>query len=103
MNYYKLRQIDLDGTVAYSDILYVNLEKEQNFRAYPVPSSQYLFIECEEGLEPDALRLINACGNSMPVKLQKESSTLYSIDVSTFPAGIYLLECQNQVQKIIIE
>lgn len=103
MNYYKLRQIDLDGRVTYSDVLYLDLQEEQHFRAYPVPCKQNLYIESEEAIEWDALRLMNACGASMPLRLTRESTTRYSLDVSAFPAGLYLLECKSRVQKIIIE
>ena len=47
--YYRLRQVDIDGTFSFSDIVLINIDRKGDFKAnvYPNPAYRYVNINIE--------------------------------------------------------
>ena len=90
--YYRLKQIDFNGTSEYSTTQFVRfneLGSEIYFSAYPNPTSIELNIKIESNLLGSPFRIINALGQEIK---QGELSNLNStIDVSKLPKGSYIM------------
>ncbi|TDE17237.1 LamG-like jellyroll fold domain-containing protein [Dyadobacter psychrotolerans] len=86
--YYRLKQIDLDKTYAYSRIESVVLDRTtlaNSLYTYPNPVSDRLFVKTELVLTASKAEVFSPAG-----KLLKEwSVTPAGLDVSSFPPGIY--------------
>ncbi|QHJ05856.1 T9SS type A sorting domain-containing protein [Hymenobacter busanensis] len=97
--YYRLRQVDLDGTATLSAVVLVKTAKAPEV-GYPNPSQG--IIRLPAGTEPLQWRLLTLQGRSLR---HGTASAEAPIELKTVPAGTYLLELtqggQRTVQKII--
>lgn len=82
INYYRLKQLDLDGRYTYSDVISVNV-KTATLKAY---------------VDAGALRLINSEGtrqieiyNASGKRVFRGVASDHTIDISYLPSGVYFL------------
>lgn len=86
-NYYRLRQIDQDGSIEFSHIESVNVNSlAEQFKIYPNPASGTLYIE---GNRENAITVMNMSGM---VLFNDRIENDYTIDISTLPQGIYFVQ-----------
>ncbi|GAB2943015.1 hypothetical protein GCM10027048_04490 [Hymenobacter coalescens] len=84
--YYRLRQIDLDGTAVESDIRMVDASAATRVRLYPNPATTTLNVAL--ATPASGYRVLNSLGQP----LLQGHGTPSRIDVSALPKGVYLLE-----------
>lgn len=91
-NYYKLLQIDNDGTVAEKGIRYVSFSLVSNkLVVYPNPSTSGIFTISKN----EEWKVFNSTG-----ALLKEGKG-NQVNLSNLPKGIYLLDTANEVIKLL--
>lgn len=100
-NLYRIKIIDINGEVKYSNILKVNLSGKGNFEIYPNPAKDVVTIN---GIKANqVVKLVNAEGRELVQKISTGQSI--TLDVSKYPAGMYLVLYfdgeKMQQQKII--
>ncbi|MBH8558868.1 T9SS type A sorting domain-containing protein [Hymenobacter negativus] len=95
--YYRLRQVDLDGTTAFSPVVTVAGSGEiAKVELYPNPAhSRISFIA--EAATP--YRVLNQLGQAL-LRGTTEAGTA-SIGIETLPAGLYLLELQTATGRTV--
>lgn len=92
-NYYRLKQMDFDGTSTYSKTVLVKMDQViSGFSMYPIPAVDRLTIENNEIISQ--IHIYNAIGNLVH-SVEVESKTA-SIDVEKFEPGIYVVEVINE-------
>ncbi|ALW86557.1 hypothetical protein AUC43_16600 [Hymenobacter sedentarius] len=103
--YYRLHQIDLDGTSNYSGVQYVRFNKTIVFsvEAYPVPMQAYLTLDLvSPAAGPLQIELYDMTGRR--VISQKEmapmGSSRYQVDVRSLATGNYTLRAVQGGQQI---
>lgn len=91
--YYRLRQVDFDGSYSYSNVIEFNPESTLQFssKAYPNPTNTNLSIEVTGNQALNQLRIISTVGQEVYKKTIDSGTLSYTqtIDVSTWPAGAY--------------
>jgi hypothetical protein len=88
INYYRLRQIDFDGTANLSNIVVVKgSDKHSELKLNPNPASDMVEITGVDLTSEPLLKIIDATGRPL-LEQRLNSSTL---DVSALPPGIYHL------------
>ncbi|MCC2546660.1 T9SS type A sorting domain-containing protein [Hymenobacter sp. BT175] len=96
--YYRLRQVDADGTVALSGIAIV---KKGAVEATVYPNPAHGFVNLQAGAESVQWRLLNLQGRSVQ---QGTATGETRIELQSLPAGTYMLEIisggQRTVQKV---
>jgi Secretion system C-terminal sorting domain len=99
INYYRLRQIDLDGKVAYSKVINVLAQKNKvGFSVFPNPiKSKTATLDLNEDLMDGTLIITNAIGSI--VKKQTISSKITTLDFSTLTNGLYIFEIQKGTNR----
>jgi Secretion system C-terminal sorting domain len=111
VNYYRLKQIDVDGRFTYSSIVSVKFDKEDiaSFTFYPNPAKEILKINVGViETENATIKLMNTVGQTVISKtINKSASTsVINFDVSKMASGIYYLELKNgtnsSIEKVII-
>jgi hypothetical protein len=93
MQYYRLKQVDMDGGHAYSKIEAVNFGQQENLvNIYPNPASGILNVDLGSNDAADvSLILYNSMGQEV-YSVRNAEGTSFSINLSEFGPGIYLLE-----------
>jgi streptogramin lyase len=99
-SYYRLRQIDNDGTETYSKIVsVVQTGKGKGLAVYPNPVSSLLTIEViarNEATEGASFQILNLLGQQVLT-----GKTAQRIDVSALPQGTYILKVGAEQAKFI--
>lgn len=99
INYYRLKQVDTDGTFAYSRVRDAVIERNPDANVYPNPVSDLLRIS---GIsEATEVNIMDLLGNT---KFQKTIQRDSDIDLKGFSEGVYLVritdETATKVRKI---
>lgn len=91
IQYYRLRQTDINGQSKYYDKVFVNVTSTKpEIVAYPNPCSDFLSVNLNATEQTD-LKLLNAFGQVVYSESSSDQ-TLVKIDLSALPAGVYVLE-----------
>ncbi len=84
-NFYRLKQVDIDGKFEYSTVRIVNFAQEQNINIYPNPTDNQLTVT---GLQEGAAILVYDAVGRM-VKQQKANAATANVDVQHLAEGDY--------------
>jgi len=109
LNYYRLKQVDLDGKYSYSKTVLVRFDKTGSFyinSIYPKPATSVLHVSVGSGAGMKAdLSIVDMNGKtikSSAISLNK-GNTVFDVDVSTFAKGIYFLKITGNEKEVSIE
>ncbi|MGK0366528.1 MAG: cytochrome c peroxidase [Saprospiraceae bacterium] len=93
-NFYRFQQLDMDGTMTYSDVKSIYMERIKNVRIYPNPlnAHQQLYIESDSEL-PLQLELFTVQGVSI---IKKEVLNQQYLDFSYLSNGVYFYQFSNE-------
>ncbi|WP_171025761.1 T9SS type A sorting domain-containing protein [Hymenobacter jeollabukensis] len=94
--YYRLHQVDLDGTATDSRIVALGGTSELLVAAYPNPVQHELHLQLGEG--PVQWRVLSLLGQPLRQGKALGSAT---IDLAALPAGSYQLEVRSGTQRVI--
>ena len=99
INYYRIRQQDLDGRVKYSDVRFVRFNSESmEVRLYPVPVTSVLKLNIQSPANTAAIiRVTNMLGNTVHqsrAQLVKGGQT-QELNLTLLPAGTYYVEIRG--------
>lgn len=96
-NYYRLRQVDLDGTFNYSSIVSVDALTTQTLKIYPNPVKDLLHVE---GLNPDVTTTLSIVNTAGKVLYQfTTTGRSYNYNLQHLPAGTYYLRIMGSDKK----
>ncbi len=98
INYYRLRQVDFDGTTDHSKVVALTLDKGELMSIFPNPAKDRINIQTSLTLLPQEVFLLDALGRKISLNLQG-SPGWYEIKLPTeLPAGNYWLRLQDRAQ-----
>ncbi len=97
VNFYRLKQVDFDGTFNYSKIISVTFKKKIVFVNYPNPVNDQLNIEIENGYT-NRFSLFNVLGEKIIETFSTPLSRI-SINTTQTSSGIYYLVVENEKGK----
>ena len=100
INFYRIRQEDVDGTRSYSDIRKVTFESRSNsfvIRMNPVRDGK-LHVQFRKN---DYAFVYNASGQI--VKKQRVRAGIEVIDLSGVPKGMYILQAGKETKRFVLE
>jgi len=103
VNYYRLKQIDIDGSFKYSKVEAVNFERPKQVVIFPNPVSDRLFISMPDRSNFNSVRIMDASGKLV---LQKDiTSSAVELDVRALPKGWYVIQLtgDDKVEKVFIK
>jgi len=93
ISYYRLKQVDFNGQVSYSQIEAVNLINDE-ITIYPNPTNGLLTINNRKN---QTIKIIDIAGKTMEI-IQSKNNV---IDVTDFPKGIYFIQLIGSDKTII--
>ena len=91
--YYRLRQVDEDGTYALSKVISVNFaqRKEQAVKLYPTPATDQVQVELPGTRAYYALLVYDLSGRRVLTQQVQPDSNTHTLDVSKLRSGAYVL------------
>ena len=112
INYYRLKQVDLNGASKYSEVLAISTYETGDFRVYPtiLSSGSFLSIDMRQPESTTAsITVTNMMGQVLATERRKVSAGTNSMrmQLPSLNAGIYLVTVQagstSLTQKIMIK
>ncbi|MDH7463143.1 zinc-dependent metalloprotease [Chitinophagaceae bacterium 26-R-25] len=102
INYYRIKEIELNGNVSYSKVVILNFAEENNFTVYPNPVQSMLNVECNK----ETNKALTATIFSIDGKLIKQTKASnfgkkMNVDVTNLPAGQYILRLIPENGKVV--
>jgi hypothetical protein len=104
--YYRLRQVDQDGTVAYSPVRTLALPTvtgPAQLLAYPNPAHNQVRVVLTNVATTAPLELFDAAGRLVRSQPVSTVETEMALPLSELPAGVYVLRCGPLSQRLNIE
>jgi hypothetical protein len=100
INYYRLRQIDLDGAFEYSNTIALKVENKDQHKVlvYPSPASEKINIHSNIfTAQKTNLKIVNSVGQVILEELipADEDRIIKTIDISKYEQGIYFVIVSN--------
>ncbi|MCF0058380.1 sialate O-acetylesterase [Dyadobacter sp. CY356] len=95
--YYRLKQVDLDDSFHYSRVISVKINDKLSVRIFPNPVSDQMTIQSE--IEINLVEIINSAGVKLQSNVVKQNSL--EVDMSRFPAGLYVIRVNTETFKIV--
>lgn len=104
INYYRLRQVDFNGTTDHSKVVAVTLDKGELMSIFPNPAKDRINIQTSLTLLAEEVFLLDALGRKISLNLQG-SPGWYEIKLpAELPAGNYWLRLQDraQIHRVVV-
>jgi hypothetical protein len=101
-NYYRLRQVDFDGSFSYSPIRVISMDKGKDINVIPTVAYADIRLDFSESLEADAqIDIIEVSTGRIvqTINLSAETSS-QTISVADFAAGMYFVKMVNGSEVI---
>jgi uncharacterized repeat protein (TIGR03803 family) len=95
MNYYRLKQIDIDGKFIYSKTISVRFDDPARLVISPNPASNHLNIRILTGNNYAMIRIFDASGRPVLQKNIAGSSTVMQVDIQYLAKGWYVLQLEG--------
>lgn len=99
VTYYRLKQVDFDGTQTYSSIQAVYFERSSDFYLFPNPATNEVNIVIGSDETYDIHVYSNLGVEVQHLRTTKNNNT-YTIDLSGVAAGSYILELHSATKQI---
>ena len=87
----------MDGSYEYSRIISLRINSQSVVKVFPNPVTEQLSIQSE--IEINSVEVINASGVSL--QFNKVKTSLFELDMRSFPSGLYVIRVNNEAFKII--
>ncbi|MEM9849455.1 MAG: T9SS type A sorting domain-containing protein, partial [Bacteroidota bacterium] len=100
INYYRLKQVDFDGSFEYSDIVAVKFDRnsKDELSVFPNPSSNTIVNVLTN--QTGTVQVFNVAGQLVLEITELDRST---IDISQLNAGIYFVKVGRLMTKLVVE
>ncbi len=104
VNYYRLKEVDNDGTVHYSSIVTINPapNTSNNIEIYPNPVADELYISKPQNTVIKGALIIDAIGQTL-MEVNSFNNITNSIQLNNLPTGFYelkVIDSKNQVTNL---
>lgn len=95
-NYYRLKQVDFDGTTEFFRIVNLSFESSKattELIAYPNPTSNILRLRTS--LQAEAILIFDMSGSLVLSSLPQTDALQYELNVSDLKSGMYIVQVQT--------
>lgn len=95
--YYRLKQLDVNGSFTYSAVVIVRRSQGLDLQAYPNPFTNRLFVEMKNMNSSNikSLQLMDVAGRLYPVSAAYTVNG-FVLNTDQLPSGVYFLQWKNE-------
>lgn len=89
--YYRLKQVDMDGTASYSDLVAIEITTVDQISISPNPASDFLNVKIESLEDALTIQIINMTGQIVMQKNLSNGNESYNqqLNISSLKPGLY--------------
>ena len=107
-NYYRLKQLDVDGAFEYSKIESIKIEgKVAQFEIYPNPTTDLVNIYVKKEEVPGTLLLMDQVGRTVASYAMDQFTNRQTLHLGNLPRGVYYLSLSlgdhKYTQKLVLQ
>ena len=100
LNYYRLKMVDMNGTIIYSEVETLNfINNEWNVNIYPNPVATGNVVQVQSNQPLQMIRVFDINGKIIMAEnissVETNGNSTYSLSTGILPAGMYLLQTKN--------
>ncbi len=96
-NYYRLKQVDVDGRYTFSPVRIVTFTPENTISISPNPASDFIRINSSQ--YPLSVTIYDAMGRRMTSQVLTDGTG--QINISRYPKGTYMLVAESKGVKVV--
>lgn len=96
ITYYRLKSVNTDGSFSYSKTISVSSKSANKLSIYPNPSLSIVNVTHENASSDAAIEVYSIGGKKIIIYKPLEGTNQTRIDVSSLPAGSYIIKFTNQ-------
>lgn len=95
INFYRLKQVDIDGKTTYSEIVSANINSNNTPTVFPCPANNFVTVQLNNTeFANTTISVINASG-IMVIEQTTVTGLVTSIDISDLTPGLYFVQTSN--------
>jgi len=98
--YYRLKQVDFDGSFSFSDHAVINVDQQKGkLTVFPNPSAGAIYIS---GAPADAeqVQILDMLGNSVVYQMvNANQNNILQLNLAALPKGTYLVKYRDRVER----
>lgn len=103
-NYYRLRQVDVNGSYHYSDIEKLTFAHLLTiFKVSPNPATDHVQVSFTAGSQPSVIQVYNAAGVKVAGQTVAAGQTTQSVSLLSLPAGTYRITLVQGTQHQTVQ
>ena len=96
LNYYRLKQIDLDGKFAYSEVAQVNFDGGERLFVFPNPAADQLTVQLPANSRFTSVHIIDISGKLVLQKQLASGSSTLKLNIRSLSPGSYVLQLRGE-------
>lgn len=102
-NYYRLKQVDVNGQVTLSDIVVVAAwqDKQYPITIYPNPAKDFVTLHTSQQHETLTITISNAAGQKVRNSLLPKNIATMQVKLAGLPTGIYQVAVHDNEKKLL--
>ncbi len=94
--YYRLKQVDIDGTTSFSKVIAIESEITETIKIYPNPVTQQLHIAIPDNADDTEIIIYDLFGKQVFYELKENlPAGVISLDLDSLPNGQYFIAINN--------
>jgi hypothetical protein len=103
--YYRIRSMELDGSISYSPVASLQSNESRDLQVYPVPCSDILNLSFTQFHQIVGIRVCDFAGKIYTLPNTQRGGQLMQINTSELPRGNYVLEVitNHEVMRQVIQ
>jgi beta-glucanase (GH16 family) len=101
-SFYRLKIMDHNGKITYSQVISMEITTNATFSVYPNPSNGMFYLIRDEAInDVQIIRVHNQLGDL--VAEQTMDSNRFLIDLSSYPSGVYMVHVGAEHIRLVLE
>ena len=101
VNYYRLKQQDIDGKFKYTSIITHRINKNQGISLFPNPTTGMATLQMSGKFQRQQLRLTDTQGRLVNFRVGQSTSNSIVIDLTAVSPGIYFLQYETEIIRVL--
>lgn len=99
--FYRLKIVDLDGSIEYSEIRQIGGSNLSSVTVFPNPATDYIRVSTGSSANNNlSIQLINSSGKVLEQKKVSDSGSVTSFSMSNYTSGLYIIRVIHQSGNI---